>query len=421
MDMQSRNQYLRVLRTEYLKTKAKKERSALLNEAAKRTKLERKYLIKKLRPKSNLDTKPTGRKKRKPVYDGLVRAALARCWKIFDYACGQRLQPLLRDEIDRLRKLNELRCSEEVVTKLTRLSFRTIDTLLQHEKEVSRQQRKYHQKVHPLLYQKIPVKVFAEEDRKTEGHIQIDLVEHCGFSAAGEFVNTLSTTDTATGWWEGEAVMGKGQERVGNAIDTVRQRYPFRWTEIHSDNGTEFINHHLVRYTENEHLHFTRSRPYKKNDNCLVEQKNWTHVKKFVGYLRYDTEDEQSILNDLYRNEFRLYKNFFQPVMKLVRKERIAGKIRRRYDTPQTPYRRVLASPHVPPRTKRELTRIYRSLNPAALRETIEKKLDCLYKAYQKKQHRTVSSDAIKVATKKKQHPVTVSSFVAERRPVSVS
>lgn len=399
MNMQSKNQYLRVLRKEYLKTKSKKDKGKLLNEAEKRTGLARKYLVTKLRPKSNLDKTRTERKKRQPTYDGFLKTALVKCWKIFDRPCGQRLKSCLEIEVDRLRKFKELSCSDEVAGKLKAVGSSTIDTLLVHQKEVEHLKRKYKQRTNPLLYHKIPVKLSSEWDRNKLGNIQIDLVEHCGRKAAGDFLNTLSNTDIATGWWEGEAVMGRGQLRVFSGLCLARDRFPFLWQEIHSDNGTEFINAHLFRYTQKEKLGFSRSRPNKKNDNCFVEQKNWTHVKKFVGYLRYDTKEEQEIINDLYRNELRLYKNFFQPVMKLVSKERVASKIKRKYDKPKTPYQRVMESSEVSREEKRKLQKIYESLNPAELKRTIDAKLKKLYQVYQDKKK------SQKVNPRKRQKP----------------
>lgn len=413
--MQSRTQYLKELRTEYLQTKNKRARGELLNEAAKRTGLERKYLIKKLRPKSNLDRRPEQRKKRAVVYDHRATAALAVCWRIFDHPCGQRLEPLLKTETDRLRRLGELRCSHEVAEKLKTIDASTIDEKLKHTKEVERQKQKYHKKIHPLLYEKVPVKVFGEQDRNALGTVQIDFVEHCGQSAAGEFLCTLSTTDIATGWWEGEPQMGRGQIPTFRSIERSRARYPFPWKEAHPDNDTAFINWHLFKYCERERLGFSRSRPYKKNDNCLVEQKNKTHVRKLVGHLRYDTRAEQKILCDLYLKELRLYKNFFQPVMKLVSKERIKGRIHKKYDTAKTPYHRTMESPEVSRRDKQKLQRIYESLNPAELKRTIDRKLDLLYAAYQKK------NKSPNVEPNKKQRPATVSSFIRQPIPVSVS
>ena len=385
MNMQSRNQYLKELRSEYLKTKPKKGRSGLLDEAEKRTGLNRRYLMEKLKPKSNLDKDKAQRKKRKQFYDNSVKPALVQMWRIFDYPCGQRLEPLLKSETDKLRLLDELDCSDKTAAKLKTIGSATIDRKLKHQKEIERIKRKYRRKMHPLLYQKIPVKVFGEQNRRELGNIQIDLVEHCGGSAAGEFLNTLSSTDISSGWWEGEIVMGKAQERTFLGIQGTRARYPFPWKEIHSDNGSEFINAYLFRYTEKEGLDFSRSRPYKKNDNCLVEQKNWTHVKKFIGYVRYDTESELRILNDLYRNELRLFKNFFQPVIKLVSKERVGGRIHRRYDQTRTPYQRAMESKEVSENKRQELKKIYLSLNPAQLKRDIDVKLGTLYMTYQQK------------------------------------
>jgi len=385
MNMQSRNQYLKELRSEYLKTKLKKERGTLLDEAAKKTKLNRKYLMEKLKPKSNMDKDKSQGKKRKQFYDNSIKPALVQMWRIFDYPCGQRLETLLKSETDKLRLLGELDCSDKTAAKLKTMGSATIDRKLRHQKEVERIREKYQRKIHPLLYQKIPVKVFGEQNRQELGNIQIDLVEHCGSSASGEFIHTLSTTDINTGWWEGEAIMGRGQERTFHGIQEARGRYPLSWQEIHSDNGAEFINAHLFGYTEKEGLDFSRSRPYKKNDNCLVEQKNWTHVKKFVGYLRYDTDKELNILKNLYRNELRLYKNFFQPVIKLISKERIKGRIHRRYDAAKTPYQRVIESKEVSENKKQELKKIYLSLNPAQLKRDIGGKLGMLYGAYQEK------------------------------------
>ena len=411
MNMQSRNQYLAELRTEYLKTKSKKGRGALLDEAARRAKLNRKYLIDKLRPKSNLDRDKSQNKKREQYYDNSIKPALVRMWQIFDYPCGQRLKSLLETETDKLRILNELSCSDKTAAKLKQMGSATIDRKLKHQKEVERIKRKYHRKTHPLLYQKIPVKVFAEQDRRELGNMQIDLVEHCGASAAGEFVNTLTATDISSGWTEQEAIMGKGQIRTREAVDNCRQRCPFPWNEIHSDSGSEFINAHLFRYTQSENLDFSRSRPYKKNDNCLVEQKNNTHVRRFVGYLRYDTETEQDILNDLYRHELRLFKNFFQPVIKLISKERVGGKIHRRYDKARTPYQRLLESPEISEDRKQELKRMHQSLNPAQLKRAIDRKLDSLYETYRDK------NNSLKIDLKKK---ISVRFFGVKQIPVSV-
>jgi hypothetical protein len=416
MDMHSRDQYLKQLRTEYLRTKSKKGKGRLLDEAGKRTGLNRKYLIRKLKHLSNLDKNKIRPRRRKQFYDVYVRASLVRCWEIFDYPCGQRLKPLLKQEVERLRELGELRCSDEVAQKLKAISARTIDQKLKPQKEMEGLKRKHHQKRHPLLYQKIPIKLSYEQDRTELGNIQIDLVEHCGQSTRGEYINTLSTTDISSGWWEAEAVMGRSEEAVFNGLKQLRNRFPFALKEIHSDNGTEFINWHLLRYTQKERLGFSRSRPNKKNDNCFVEQKNWTHVKKYVGYFRYDIKGELELLSDLYRNEIRVYKNFFQPVIKLISKQRTGARVHRKYDDPRTPYQRIMESQEVEHRVKQELMKVYISLNPAQLKRAIDDKLGRLYKIYQQKNK---SQEVASI--RKKLKPNTVTSLIADSKPSSVT
>lgn len=217
------------------------------------------------------------------------------------------------------------------------------------------------------------------------GQEEIDLVEHCGSSASGEFINSISVVDIATGWWEGEGIMGRGQERAFKALTRIRERTPFNWLEIHPDNDTAFINWHLLRYAEQEGIKFSRSRPYKKNDNSFVEQKNSTHIRGFLGHLRYDTAEELEIINELYRNELRLFENFFQPVMKLKEKIRDGGKVHRKYDVPKTPYQMLMESDQVSEEAKKEIENLYLSLNPAELKRGINKKLNKLFKAYEKK------------------------------------
>ncbi len=192
-----------------------------------------------------------------------------------------------------------------------------------------------------LLKQKIPIRL-TEWDISKVGYVEMYLVAHCGSSTSGEYINTLSTTEVSSQWWEGEAVMGKSQEFTFQALKRIREKTPFEWKGLDWDNGSEFINDILYKYCRREKLEFTRSRPARKDDNAYIEQKNWTYVRKILGYLKYDTFTEISISNDLYCGHLRLYKNFFQPVMKLVSKERIGGRIKRKYDTLRTPYQRLM-------------------------------------------------------------------------------
>jgi len=406
MNKEAKQQYMQTLRERYFKG-TKKEKGEILDEYCKNTGQDRKCSIKKFRYKIKLK-KPEERKRRQEYYDGRVRATLARVWKIFDYPCGQRLRPLLEDEIDRLITLGELVCSSETVTKLKKISSASIDRKLEHEKHVLWQKRKYKKNINPLLCQMVPVKTSNEMDRTKPGAIQIDCVEHCGSSASGEYAISLTTTDLFSGWWEGEEVMGKGQERALIAINETNERYPFPWLEIHPDNGGNILNYHVYAWAEKKRIDYSRSRPYKKNDNCFIEQKNSTHVRKIIGYLRYDTKEELDIINDLYRNELRLFKNFFQPTIKLIQKIRNKGKIHRKHDKARTPYRRLMDSSHVPEEKKRELKTIYDSLNPAELKRNIDAKLMKLYKAYKKKKSLSVETSPI---TNKKLMPSLVSFY----------
>ncbi|MBA7679642.1 hypothetical protein ES703_87941 [subsurface metagenome] len=380
--MSARNQYLKVLQGKYLMAKSRKEKSSILDEYCSNTHQNRKYAIRRIR--SHISLVPKRRGGKKVVYDSYVRAPLVKIWEIFDYPCGQRFAPLLRTEVDRLRQLEEIVIPHEVAEKLKKISPRTIDRALKHQRQVLHLNRKYHRKRNPLIYQRIPVKA-GGWDRLLPGQIQIDLVEHCGQKASGLFVNTVSSCDVATGWWEGEGVMGSGQERTFKSLTRIRERTPFSWLHIHPDNDTAFINWHLVRYTEKEQIDFSRSRPYRKNDNNFVEQKNSTHVRGILGHLRYDTDKELEAMNSLYRGEWRLFKNFFQPVMKLKEKIREKGKVHRRYEVPKTPYHRLIESAHIPEGTKQELTQLYRSLNPAHLKRKIDEKTHQLFKLYEEK------------------------------------
>lgn len=416
MNAESKNQYMQTLRERYLKA-SRKEKTEILDEYCRNTNQDRKYSIKKFRYKVKLKGKGQ-RKPRKEYYDGNVRAVLTKMWKIFDCPCGQRLEPLLKTETDRLRRLGEVVCLDEIANKLKNISKATIDRKLGHEKDVLWQNRKYKKNRNPLLCQMVPVKTSDEMDRTRPGAIGIDCVEHCGSSASGEFVVSLTTTDLFSGWWEGEGVMGKGQERALVALNEANGRYPFPWFEGHPDNGGNIMNYHVYTWMQEKGINYSRSRPYKKNDNCFIEQKNSTHVRQVVGYLRYDTEEELNIINDLFRGDLRLFKNFFQPTIKLVQKIRVKGKIHRKYDRAKTPYQRIMESTYIPEEKKKELKAIYDSLNPALLKRNIDAKLMKLYKAHQKKKSLSVDSSFI---TSKKLAPSMVSFYARPIKTLSVS
>jgi len=417
MTMKARNQYLHTLICQkggyHLRTK--KEKSQILDEYCRVTGQHRKAVSRKIRTGAYIHTlhKETGQKKqtRSSPYDNALVFYLIELWKIFDQPCGQRLAPIICSELEHLRGFGEIMISDEMAHKLKTISPRTIDTKLKAHKEKEKIKRKYQPKPHPLLYQKIPVKLSTDQGRGIGESIQIDLVEHCGQSADGAFLSTLSVTDIGSGWWEGETVMGKSAWAIEKGLGRIQYRFPFLWQEIHTDNGSEFINETVWRYAQRGKLGFSRSRPYAKNDNCFVEQKNGTHVRKMVGYYRYDTIAEQNILRELYRNNLRLYKNFFQPIIPLISKERIGGHIKRKYGQPKTPYQRLMESESLSQEQKRELNALHDSLNPVELKRHIKKYQDALYQAYLKKQHKQQTK---KVENFKKLTPGLATFLIAE-------
>ena len=382
--MHSREQYLARVRDEY-RNADKKNKTRLLNEARQRTRLNRKVLIGKLaHPAAVGKTKKRGPRQR--AYTREVQTVLIQVWEMFDYPCGQRLAPALRKEVTRLRRTKELVCSDAVAAKLEAISPRSIDRLLERDKQLRGLRQNRNPSVHPLLYQKVPVKVASEWDSTEMGNLQLDYVFHCGRSTAGEYVHTLSAADIATGWWEGEAIMGRSQIATKTGMESIRQRLPFRIREIHPDNDSGMINDLLWRYCQDARpqIKMSRSRPYQKNDNCWVEQRNWTHVRKVAGYRRLDTAGELAILRELYES-VTAYKNFFQPTIKLVEKIRVGGKIHRRYDEPRTPFQRVMESGQLSLAERKRLQDQYESLSVAALHRRIEKLKDGLFAATEAK------------------------------------
>jgi hypothetical protein len=316
-------------------------------------------------------------RKRVHLYDEKVQTALIKLWRIMDYICGKRLQPLLPELITVLERHNEFSCDRETRAKLLRISAASVDRLLQPERQKHALRGRAGTKPGTLLKKQIPIRTFAEWDERCPGFAEIDLVAHDGGFGAGDYCQTLDLTDIATTWTETMAVRNKAQAWVFAALKEMRQHLPFPLLGIDSDNGSEFINKHLVAYCQQQKLSFTRSRPYRKNDNCFVEQKNYSVVRRAVGYQRYDTELQLQLLNELYAI-LRLYTNFFQPTMKLQSKERLGSKVVKRYDRAQTPYQRVQTAAGVSQAAKERLRDTYLLLNPAALKRKLMRLQDRL-------------------------------------------
>jgi hypothetical protein len=317
-------------------------------------------------------------------YDEPVVQALIKLWQLLNYLCGKRLVAIMPELIAKLEQFGELRLTPLTKEKLLRISAASIDRLLQPERRKQQVRGRSHTKPGTLLKHQIPIRTFAEWDEAQPGFAEIDLVAHDGGLALGDYCQTLDLTDICTGWTETEAVPNKAQVWVFEAIQTIRARLPFPLRGLDSDNGSEFVNKELLRYCQQERITFTRARPYRKNDNCYVEQKNYSVVRQTVGYQRFDTAAELIVLKQLYAT-LRLYTNFFQPTMKLKNKERFGSRVKKSYHVPQTPYQRVLACTEVKAADKKKLRHQYHSLNPAALKRQLDKYRKELFRLASKK------------------------------------
>jgi hypothetical protein len=343
------------------------------------------------------------RTKRHPLrkYDQRVLKHVKYLWALADGICGKRLAAWIRVNLPILERFEEITLDQETRQKLLTISPATIDRLLGPERAKSKLKGRSTTKPGTLLKHQIPIRTFAQWDNATPGFVEIDLVSHDGGNLEGDVIQTLNVTDVSTAWTETRAVKNKAQRWVFEALSDVIHHLPFELNGIDSDNGSEFINNHLLRFCNEHHLTFTRSRPYRKNDNCYVEQKNWSIVRKATGYYRYDTPDELELLNQLYCC-LRLYTNFFQPVMKLAQKTRIGSKVIKKYDPPTTPFQRVLNHPSVPDDRKRTLKQQYLQLNPAQIKRTMVQLQERLFTLAERKlirqkhckilSHETISS-----------------------------
>ena len=369
----------------------KKEKGELLNEYLKMTGYDRCYgawLLRGHGKRVVLDSQRVAegdvskrlRRDCQPFYDQAVKLALVKVWMILDCICGKRLAPILAEVVTKLEACGELRLKASVREKLISISAATIDRLLASEREKMGGRKVGHTKPGTLLKHQIPVRTFADWNEQEPGFAEIDLVGHEGGKASGDFCFTLDVTDVYSGWTETRAVRNKARVWVVQALDGIATGLPFSLKGVDSDNGSEFINEHLYSYCVERHLTFTRARSGRKNDNCYVEQKNYSVVRRAVGYARYETEEQLGLLNELY-DHLRLYTNYFQPVMKLREKKREGSKVTKKYDSARTPYQRLLDAPQLSKEQKQRLRREYGKLNPAQLKREITRLQEELLKS----------------------------------------
>lgn len=391
MTVDERRKYLKLVAPRYGRA-GWPERGALLTEMAAVTGLHRKSLVRLLHAPS-LDRAPQRPRLRRRRYGPAVAAVVRIAWESLDYVCAERLTPALLTTAQQLAQWEELVLTPAVEGQLVAISRATVQRLLhQFQQDTPKLPRCKPQPPNRLLrgvpMERLPWATTAP------GSFETDLVHHCGPVAAGTYVHTLQLVDVATGWSERVAVLGRSQEQMVAGFRRVQARLPFAITHLHPDNGSEFFNDHLLRYFGETvvGLKLSRSRPYHKNDNRFVEQKNATLVRAYLGYGRLETLRQCEAVNALYDQLWRYY-NLCQPVLHLVGKEVVHGTLSRRWDRAQTPYQRLLASGVLSPEQQARLAALYRATNPRPLREDIYRAIAQLWQQADQRKEAAVSGN----------------------------
>ncbi len=399
--MNERKAVIKAMSSQYRKA-AKKEKGQILDEVVSLTGYNRWYVVGLLRGDGRVihvgrrvrlvgDLRKRIKRTRQRLYGEAVLECLRRIWAIMDCICGKRLVAILPEVIPALERHQEIVLDGDTREKLLSVSAATIDRLLAPERKKYALRGRSGTKPGTLLKYQIPIRTFAEWNEKRVGFMEMDLVGHDGGDGSGDFCQTLDMTDVASGWTETEAVANKAQVWVFEALQSIRSRLPFGLLGVDSDNGAEFINNNLLSYCKRESITFTRGRVGKKNDGCFVEQKNYSVVRRAAGYARYDSPLQLRLLNELY-GHLRLYTNYFQPVMKLVSKERDGAKVRKKYDQPKTPYQRLMEMPGLSLKMRRYLRSEYESLNPAQLKRDISLLQEKLIKTAARRRRARIST-----------------------------
>ena len=379
MSLKSRRELLGSIAPRYKKA-FKKEKQGILDEFTAATGYHRKYAVTLLNcfdPEAYPPSEPR-RRSRELEYTPEVQEALVTVWEAANRICSKRLVPFLPDIVDSLERHGHLSLSANILEKLLAISPATVDRLLYKVRHGAQPHGIGTTKPGSLLKHQVPIRTFSDWNDGRPGFIEADLVAHCGDNVGGSFLHTLTMTDIATGWTECLALLLRDRGLVIRAIETARERIPFPLLGLDTDNGAEFLNYMLFEYCADEAITFTRSRPYKKNDQCHVEQKNGAIVRNFVGYDRFEGIEPCQILDELYLY-LRLYVNFFQPSVKLISKKREGGRVRKKYDQARTPCQRVLTEESVPEEVKQELKAQFESLDPVALLQEIARLQDQLW------------------------------------------
>jgi len=377
MTMATKKEYINTVRFRYKKCRTRHDKSSIISELQANLRKCRKHIIKILnlkfyKPKRKLPTR------RPEVYTFDLRVPLETIWEVAGKPCSKNLRPQIPELLKKLIQFNEISVDVTQGKLLCKMSTGIIDKLLRTRRQKEKGRGISGTKRSPLLKTLIPIRTNFD-DVNEPGHLEEDCVLHCGTSNTGEFGETLNSLDIDTYWSEQTAFLHKTNVKVIGAFHTQRKRFPFQIKSADFDNGYEFINWNFHKYCKKEGIAFTRSRPYRKNDQAHIEGKNYDTIRKVIGYDRIDKQEAIDLLNDIYANEFRLLNNFFYTNRKLMSKERVKGKVIKKYGKAMTPYARVLKSKNVDLQTKMKLIRQYNQLNPAELQRNLVIKLKALH------------------------------------------
>jgi hypothetical protein len=379
MSPRSKREYREAVHLRY-KNASRHEKTAILDEFCATCGCHRKHAIRVLKRFKRF-TKPKAKRRGKPtIYQNeAIRKPLKEIWLAANLPCSKRLKVILPLWLPGYIELFG-QLLPDVTNALLKISSPTIDRLLKPIRIHYTKRGRSTTKPGTLLRKQIPIKT-NQWDQLHPGFLEADTVAHCGESTSGMYINTINFVDIATGWTEQRAVWGKGETGVLEQIKNIEKALPFPILGFDCDNGGEFLNYHLLRhFTERKQpVQFTRSRAYHKDDNAHIEQKNWTHIRQWLGYDRLDNPRIVPLLNNLYTNEWRLFHNFFCPSVKLIAKERFGSKTIKHHDSPKTPYQRIMDSPHIHESVKRSLSQQLENLNPFMLRKTMNKKLKIIF------------------------------------------
>ncbi len=379
MSPRSRKEYTETIYLRYREA-SRNQKALLLDEFCATTGYHRKHAIRVLRKFKRFRKTKTNRPGRTPFYSQThILKPLKKIWLAANLPCSKRLKVILPLWIPGyIQSFGPLTLQTQQA--LSRISSSTIDRILSPTRIHYKKRGRSTTKPGTLLRNQIPIKT-NQWDESRPGFLEADTVAHCGDSLAGMFAYTLDAVDIATGWTEQRAVWGKGQTDILQQIQDIESSLPFPLLGFDCDNGSEFLNHHLYHHFSQRKspVQFTRSRAYHKQDNAHIEQKNWTHVRQWIGYERLDNPKTVPLLNNLYSQEWRLLHNFFCPSVKLLAKERIGSKTLKHYDSPKTPFQRIIDSPLISPPTKLALSNQLASLNPFMLRKAMEEKIKKIF------------------------------------------